>query len=128
MTALLTSSQLTAIQSLGLQGMTIDVTILPTTFDSGLDLNDDPYGSELDYDSVPGTTVKGWLVGSWQNVRDIGVATVNTTTQYRLRIPVGTTIEQGWTVKINGHEYLVEDAGLDQTWPEWLTCVLKRNT
>jgi len=66
-------------------------------------------------------------VGTWETTRDIGVATVNSTTLYHLRLPVGTTIEPGWIVKIGGSEYLVEDAGTDQSWPEWLNCTLKRN-
>lgn len=127
MTALLTSSQLASIQTLGLSGMTTSVGIYPTTLDTGLDNSDDAYGSTLTYASSPSATVLGWLVGTWATSRDTGIGDINTTTLYKLRLPVGTTIRQGWVVKISGNEYLVEDAGTDQTWPEWLTCMVKRN-
>lgn len=127
MSPLLSASQMAAVQSLGVQGMITDIGIYPTSFDSGLDLTDDPYGSTLDYATTPSATVKGWLVGSWATSRDVGIGDVNSTTLYKLRLPVGTTIKPGWMVKANGGSYLVEDAGTDQTWPEWLTCMVKRN-
>jgi len=124
--SLLTDAQLAAIQKVGVLGMTTRVQIFSTTFNAGLD-DEDPYGSKLTYSTTPVATVNGWLVGSWANDRDSGIGDVNTTTQYKLRLPVGTEIEPGWTVEINGASYLVEDAGTDQTWPEWLVCILKRN-
>jgi len=126
-TALLTADQLAAIRTLGEQGMVTTVGIYPTSFDTGLDLTDDPYGSELTYATTPSTVVNGWLVGTWATSRDTGIGDVNTTTVYKLRLPVGTSIKPGWVVKIDDREYLVEDAGTDQTWPEWLTCMVKRN-
>lgn len=123
---LLSDAQMAAIQSLGRLGMTAAVEIYPTTFDTGLDLTDDPYGSKLTYSTTPLSTVSGWLVGSWAKARDTGVGDVDTVTVYRLRLPVGTTIEPGWYVKIGGHEYTVQDAGTDQTWPEWLTVIVRR--
>lgn len=122
---LLTPAELAGIQALGEMGMTADVGLIPSSFDSGNDLTDDPYGSSLTYGSVT-QTVKGWLVGRWSERRDPDTGDIDTTTIYRLRLPVGTTIEPGWLVEINSNRYLVIDAGTDQTWPEWLTCVVKR--
>lgn len=125
MSALLTPSQLTAIQELGILGMTTSVTIYEIDMDSGLDETDDPYGSSL-ITSTTGTTVNGWLVGRWATERGTDAGDIDTTTTYRLRLPVGTSIDPGWEVEIGGHRYLVIDAGSDQTWPEWLSCVVRR--
>ncbi len=123
---LLSAAQLTSIQALGESGMTTTVEIYPSVYDTGLDLNDDPYGSSLEFATTASDTVKGWLVGTWALQRDAQLGDVNSTTLYHLRLPVGTSIQPGWLVKVEGREYLVEDSGTDQTWPEWLTCTLKR--
>lgn len=124
--SLLSPAQLTAIQSLGRLGMTAAVDIYPTIFDTGLDTTDDPYGSELDYSTTASSTVSGWLVGTWATSRSPDVGDVNSATTYRLRLPVGTTVDVGWEVRISGNRYTVQDAGVDQTWPEWLTCIVRR--
>ena len=112
-----------AIQAVGQLGMKDTVSIYPTV----LDLTEDTFGSKLSYSTTASSVVQGWLVGNWANTRDEFFGDVGTTTLYRLRLPVGTTIEPGWVVAIGGSEYLVEDAGTDQTWPEWLACTVKRN-
>lgn len=124
--SLLSVSQLASIQTLGVLGMTAAVDIYPTSFDTGLDLTDDPYGSELDVSTTASSTVSGWLVGTWATSRSPDVGDINSVTLYHLRLPVGTTIDVGWTVKVSGNSYTVQDAGVDQTWPEWLTCIVKR--
>jgi hypothetical protein len=123
---LLSASQLTSIQQLGLKGMTADVVIYSSATDLGLDLTDDPYGSKLTV-AATGVTVKGWLVGRWSIERGRDAGDVDTSTSYRLRLPVGTSIEPGWEVDIGGNRYNVIDAGTDQTWPEWLSCTLRRS-
>jgi hypothetical protein len=119
--SLLSNAELAAIQAVGQLGMTATVSIYETT------LTENDYGSQLTYATTASSTVSGWLVGNWARSRDDDVGDVGSTTNYRLRLPVGTEIEAGWTVQISGHEYLVEDAGTDQTWPEWLTCTVRRN-
>lgn len=123
---LLSASELSAIQALGIEGMTASVEIFPSIYDTGGDLTDDPYGSSLTFATTASATVSGWLVGHWEDSRNTDVGDLNTTTVYRLRLPVGTSIDVGWHVEINDNTYLVIDAGTDQTWPEWLTCVVKR--
>lgn len=125
--SLLTTSQLAAIQKVGEEGMTATVSIFPAVYDSGLDDDDHPHGSDLNYATTASATVKGWLVGRWDNARGADVGDIDTTTVYRLRIPVGTDIEPGWNVQISGNQYAVIDAGTDQTWPEWLTCIVRRS-
>lgn len=126
MSPLLSASELGAIQAIGITGMITPVTIFPESGELGLELTDDPYGSSAEI-SPTGTTVNGWLVGRWQNDRDSGFGDIDTTTIYRLRLPVGTAIGPGYDVEIGGHRYHVVDTGNDQTWPEWLNCSLLRN-
>lgn len=127
MSALLSASALAAIQSVGEQGMTSDVEIFRESVDLGLDLTDDEYGSKATIATVASSTVSGWLVGRWSDVRNSGVGDMDTTTVYRLRLPVGTEISPGDRVVISGNSYSVIDVGNDQTWQEWLTCVLRRS-
>ncbi len=123
---LLSASELAAVRELGLSGMITPVTIYEISTDLGLDEDDDPYGSSISTESV-GETVNGWLVGRWATDRGADSGDVDTTTLYRLRLPVGTSIEPGWEVEIGGHRYNVIDAGTDQTWPEWLNCTVRRS-
>jgi hypothetical protein len=124
---LLSPAQLAAIQAIGVSGMTATVTIYPQTFDTGLDVSDDPYGSSLTHTSTPSTTVAGWLVGRWSDTRNVGAGDIDTTTPYRLRLPVGTPVDPGDEVGINGNRYHVIDVGDDQTWPEWLNLAVERS-
>lgn len=124
--SLLTPSELAAIQEIGQSGMTAIVEIYAQVFDTGNDLTDDPYGSSVTFSSTPSSTVSGWLVGTWATTRDTDVGDVDTSTLYRLRLPVGTEIQTAWRIVINGNEYNVIDAGTDQTWPEWLVCTVRR--
>lgn len=126
MSPLLTASQMAGVQSYGLQGMIADVTIYETEMDTGLDETDDPYGSATTT-STTGTTVKGWLVGRWALERNQNAGDIDTTTLYRLRLPVGTVVDAGWEVEIDGHRYMVIDAGTDQTWQEWLNLQVRRS-
>ena len=123
---LLSASELAAIRSLGEQGMITSVTIYETVTDTGLDEGDDPYGSSISTEQT-GTTTRGWLVGRWATDRGPDSGDLDTTTLYRLRLPVGTTIEPGWEVEIGGNRYHVIDAGTDQSWPEWLNCTVRRS-
>lgn len=123
---LLTDSELAAIRELGEQGMVTQVTVYEIVTDTGLDDSDDPYGSSTTTSTV-GVTTRGWLVGRWAVDRGPDSGDVDTSTLYRLRLPVGTTIEAGWEVEIGGNRYLVIDAGTDQTWPEWLNCTVRRS-
>jgi hypothetical protein len=125
--ALLSDSELAGIQALGISGMTDSVEIYPQTYDSGLDTGDDPFGSSFSHASTPSTTTVGWLVGRWSDVRGVAAGDIDTTTPYRLRLPVGTTVAAGDDVVINANRYHVIDVGDDQTWPEWLNLVVERS-
>ena len=122
---LIAPSELAAIQAFGIEGMVTDVGIMPSIYDTGVDLTDDSYGSSLTWGPVS-EVVKGWLVGRWAQSRDSDIGDIDSTTTYRLRLPVGTTLEPGWKVEIGGNTYTVIDVGSDQTWPEWLNCVVRR--
>lgn len=124
--ALLTNAELAAVQAVGQLGMVTTVIIYSVSEELGLESTDDEYGSSIEVSSS-GTTANGWLVGRWQNDRDVAAGDVDTTTLYRLRLPVGTSIEPGWDVAIGGNRYSVIDVGSDQTWPEWLNCNLRRS-
>lgn len=126
MSPLLSATAMAAIRKVGELGMITDVQIFSESYDTGSDLTDDPYGSSTSFSAVS-VTVKGWLVGDWGRSRTPGVGDTNTTTNYRLRLPVGTSIKPGDRTDINGNSYYVMDAGTDQTWPEWLVCTLRRN-
>lgn len=124
--SLLSPSQMAAIRSIGVLGMITPLTIFAAAEDTGLDFTDDPYGSTTTYAPV-GVSALGWLVGKWQADREAGAGDLDTTTPYRLRLPVGTSIDSGDDVEISGNRYHVIDAGTDQTWPEWLTCIVVRS-
>jgi hypothetical protein len=123
---LLSDSELAAIRAVGELGMTADVQIYAQTMDTGLDSDDDAYGSTVSFSTTP-TEVKGWLVGNWSPVRSEAVGDIDTTTTYVLRLPVGTAIEPGDKVVVGSGEYSVADAGTDATWPEWLVCMVRRS-
>lgn len=125
--ALLSAAELGAIQALGVSGMTATVLIYSQAYDTGLDTGDDPYGSTLTHQSTPATTTVGWLVGRWSDTRNVGAGDIDTTTPYRLRLPVGTTVASGDEIGIGAHRYHVIDVGDDQTWPEWLNVTLQRS-
>jgi hypothetical protein len=116
-----------AIRRVGELGMIDTVEIYHQSVDVGLDESDDPYGSSTSFPTTVTSTTKGWLVGEWSRVRNTGIGDIDTTTNYRLRLPVGTTIAPGDRVSIHGNFYSVFDAGTDQTWPEWLVCVVRRS-
>jgi hypothetical protein len=117
---------MTAIQRIGISGMIDTVQIFRFVEDIGLDDSGEPYGSTASYPTTPTSTVKGWLVGTWARDRSPDVGDLNAITVYRLRVPVGTDIESADQVVIKGNTYLVIDAGTDQTWPEWITCIVRR--
>jgi hypothetical protein len=127
MTPLLSAAQMAAIQTVGESGMTADVEIFHESIDLGLDLTDDEYGSKATIEEVSSTAVKGWLVGRWSDTRNQNGGDIDTTGVYRLRLPVGTEIAPGDRVDISSNSYSVIDVGNDQTWQEWLTCVLRRS-
>jgi hypothetical protein len=126
MTRLLSPSAMRAIQSVGELGMIDTIQIFRLSENIGLDDAGEPYGSSTTYPTTPSSTVNGWLVGQWAHDRDPDVGDLNAVTMYRLRLPVGTDIESADQVVIKGHTYAVIDAGKEQTWPEWLTCTLRR--
>lgn len=127
MSQLLSPAAMAAIRRVGELGMITDVEIFSESYDTGTDLADNPYGSSTDFPTTASVTVKGWLVGLWATRRERAVGDIDSTTNYRLRLPVGTVIKGGDRVDISGNSYYVMDAGTDQTWPEWLACTLRRN-
>ena len=122
MTPLLSASQLTAIQKLGLRGMITDVTIY-----SHDDFALDPSNVNGDEDqswTLQGT-VKGWLAPMLTNSFTEDVAWIASKGDYKLRVPVGTAIKPTDKVVVAGVTYSVVDSDVELSWPEWTTVRLE---
>jgi hypothetical protein len=123
---LLSLSQLSSIQKIALLGMTTPITILRRIVDFGMDMDDNPYGSSLEYTNVtPSDGVLGMLHSTptpEARIDDGQLITVNT---YRLWVPVGTDIKPGDHIVIAMNTYVVSDTTVDETWPAFLSCSLR---
>lgn len=123
---MLSASQLAAIQSYGERYMAADAEITnrrPFDLDSDVwptDSGDGDYFDDTIHYGDP-FTVKAWLVPVAQidsdqmGYQDLVVG------EYRMRVPVGTTIGSGDKVVINTQVFEVIDTTSEQTWPEWTT-------
>lgn len=128
---LLSDAQLTAVQSVAMRGMQTDVTIFRRSTTTGLEVTDDPYGSSVGYAEIPDTatqtsTVKGMLHSATVPTTDVDSGQLVTVNTFRLWVPVGTNIQPGDQVEIEGNIYQVTDTTADQTWPPFLACSLRR--
>lgn len=71
-------------------------------------------------------TVRGWMYSSPTSSPDSVRGVIGTMNTYRLFLPVGTQIEPGDRVKVNGTEYEFIDAVDESTWLPILRCSLRR--
>lgn len=123
---MISAAQLRFIQKIGEKWMTTDVTIRHKK-DPALDPSD-PYGDDIvDFKPIE-TTVKGWLVPILSKTVDAYQSQVIAIGDFKLRLPVGTSIGPEDHVVIGGLTYGVIDTADEQTWPEWLSCTIRRNT
>jgi len=122
--ALLTDKQLRAIQRLGEQSFKVTC-ILRKRLAFQKDLTN-PYGdSDVSY-ATSASTFKSWLVPSNAVDFSMGVAQIISTGNFRLRIPVDYDPDAGDKVTIDGEDYYVSESTREQTWPEWITCRVRR--
>ena len=122
--ALLTDKQLQAIQRVGEQSFKVTCT-LRKRLDFTKDLSN-PYGdSDIDYATAT-STFKGWLVPTDTIDFTMGVAQIISAGNFRLRIPVDYDPEPGDKITIASNDYFVSESTVDQTWPEWITCRVRR--
>jgi len=123
---LLSDAQLGAIQRLAELGMQTEVTILPQTATTGLEVTDDPYGSSVSYASAStAKTVMGMLHSVANNTLQIESGQLVAVHDHRLWVPVGTEVTNGDHVLIAGVEYVVNDVNNGETWPAYLGLMVK---
>ena len=124
--SLLSTSQMTAIRSLGEKGMTVDVTITRVGAYATDDSN--PFGDDELTEESGSTTVKGWLLSNMGRDFDEDSSRIVAIHDFTLRVPVGTVIDARDTATISGVSYTVMETNTEDTWPEWTVCYLKKIT
>lgn len=125
MSPLLTDSQMTAIRSLGEQGMTVDVTITRHVASDSSD-ESNPFGAADPTFTTTSRTVKGWLVSQMDRNFDEDGGRIVAVHDLNLRVPVGTVVDARDRIVIAGAEYVVMESNSDDTWPEWTEVYLKK--
>jgi len=119
---LISASQLAHVQKVVELGMVTDVTIVNhTTADSPF--SDDEYVQEA---TSSRQTLKGWLREVPAGTIDVVSGVMANTGVYRLFLPVGTNINNGDRVIVNGEEFVVQDTNADSTYQATLRVSLKR--
>jgi hypothetical protein len=118
---LVSNSQLTALRKVAELGMQSTVVITKQTFN---DTN--PYSDDEVLASETTTTVKGWLrttpVGDIDNISGMQAVL----SSFRLFVPVGTDIAPRDKVNVDGIDYTVQDATVENTWKVLIRCQLER--
>jgi hypothetical protein len=123
--SLLTDPQILAIRSLGIKGMGVVVTI---TKNVGVVAGDEsnPFGAaEPSYQTYT-TTVQGWLVARMGRDFEEDGSRIVAVHDFDLRVPVGTDIDSRDKVTISGADYVVMETNIEDTWPEWTVCYIKK--
>jgi len=125
-----TTNELANLRSLAEMGMQSDVTIKKRTPITSESAPENVYGDDgvthVESAIYSEANVKGWLYSTPSPVITVvgGVmALVNT---YRLFVPVGTNIESGDHVVIDGNEFIVSDTVAESTWLPLLNVSLRR--
>ena len=122
---LVTDAQVAALRSVAERGLKDTVTVYRRTALAESD-PDNIYGDDTETWVAQSPTVKGWLFSTPSPSIDEfngRMALVNT---YRLFLPVGTEVESGDQVDINGHRFVVSDTVEESTWLPILRCSLRR--
>jgi hypothetical protein len=119
---LVTPSQMNALSKVVEEGMITDVTIINhSTSDSPY--SDDEYVSETESNRQ---TVKGWLREVPAGTIDVVSGVMANMGMYRLFLPIGTQIENGDRVIVNGEQWVVQDTNADTTYQVTLRVSLAR--
>lgn len=123
---LVTDAQVASLRSIAEMGLKDDVTIFKRTRNMNESDPQNAYGDDYETWVEESTTVKGWLFSSPSPVIETvsgRMALVNT---YRLFLPVGTDVNSGDRVTINGHNFIVSDLVNESTWLPILRCSLRK--
>jgi hypothetical protein len=122
---LVTDAQMLSLRAIAERGMKDDVTISTRTRITDEDDDANVYGDDGETWTVT-ATVKGWLYSAPSptiDTLDMRMALTNT---YRLFLPVGTVIETGDRVEIDGRQFIVSDTVGESTWLPLLRVSLRR--
>jgi hypothetical protein len=126
--ALLSATQLAAVQQVALSGMQSAVTVYRRT-DSPV-VADNAYGDDaltwVETSESRVADVKGWLYSTPNPVQETDTGAVVTVNTYRLYLPVGTDVEPGDRVVVGVEEFTVSDTTHETTWPALLSVSLRR--
>lgn len=124
--SLLSATQLAAIRSYGVLGMTTDVTIRTIGAYAADDTN--PFGDDdlTVGEAYADVTVKGWVIANMGRDFEEDGSRIVAVHDLTLRVPVGTAIKERDRVFIDGTEYVVAESNTEDTWPEWTECYIKR--
>jgi hypothetical protein len=117
---LVSASQLNALRKVAESGMNVDVTRLKQT------KVDSVYGDEQDITYVVDWTTSGWLRAVPEGVIDVVSGVTGDIGTFRLFLPVGTDLDNGDRVLIEGRTYTVTDTNVESTYQVVLRCSLRR--
>ena len=119
---LVSESQLKSLRSVVELGMVTDVTIVNAT------QVDNPYSDDEYVQEAEGArqTVKGWLREVPAGTIDVVSGVMANTGMYRLFLPLGTVINNGDRVFVNGEQFVVQDTNQDSTYKVTLRVSLAR--
>ena len=109
-------------------GMIEDVELLrrtPVASDPSTDYGDDMIDF-IETGDARRHWVKGWIYSTPSEVQQVDTGAVITINTYVFRCPIGTDIEPGDELVINGHDYIVSDTTAENTWATHILCNLRR--
>lgn len=116
--SLITATQLNAIRAIAYQGLDTPLTIERKTFSEG------DYGSVETWSTVASTN--GWL-REMTSTKPFGIANlISTVGTFRLHLAVGTDIEPGDRVTVDGDQFEVNETNTHNTIRVFTTAVLRR--
>lgn len=119
------SEILAAAQSIAEQFMVTPVQIrnrLPPDKD-----DENPFGDDtIEWEATATVTANGWFVNPATKSLDTVGGMSAVVSEPTLRLPVGTSINRGAEVTINGRTYAVIDVSSDETYPAMLKASLAR--
>lgn len=117
---LVTAGELGSLRSVIESGMVTDVTILSRS------TTDNVYGDDQTESWAGDTVVKGWLRTVPEGTIDVVSGVQADVSLYRLFLPVGTAVDNGDRVEIDGARYIVTDTNKESSYQVALKCSLKR--
>lgn len=110
-------------------GMVDDVEVFRrtpvTSNDPATDYGDDTLAFVMTNDAKR-HWVKGWLFSMPAQQQEVDSGAIVTVNTYALRVPVGTDIEPGDEVRINGETYTVSSTNAENTWLPLVNCNLRK--